>query len=98
MTDMISLMDYTRLLDSGAFINFMIENIYNKVEKIIPCNLFLTTRRAREASSYRPSKNGFSKQQNTRGTGQADNIDMFYHREWPEQIGCTKSRVSMALG
>ena len=53
---------------------------------------------ALEASSYRPSKNGFSKQQNTRGTGQADNIDMFYHREWPEQIGCTKSRVSMALG
>ena len=45
VTDMISLMDYTRLLDSGAFINFMIENIYNKVEKIIPCNLFLTTRR-----------------------------------------------------
>ena len=45
VTDMISLMDYTRLLDSGAFINFMIENIYNKVEKMIPCNLFLTTRR-----------------------------------------------------
>ena len=37
VTDMISLMDYTRLLDSGAFINFMIENIYNKVEKNVIC-------------------------------------------------------------
>ncbi len=45
-----------------------------------------------------PGKNGFSKQQNKRGTGRADNIYIFYQREWPGQIAHTKYTLSLALG
>ena len=52
-----------------------------------------------EAGSYRPSKNGFTKQQNTGGTGPADRlviinivngpgryIDTIKHRQWPQPL------------
>ena len=50
------------------------------------------------ATPYRPGRNGFSKQHNTRGSGPADNIYFFYQRLWPGQIANTKSSLTLALG
>ena len=54
--------------------------------------------RGRDATPYRPGKNGFSKQHITKGSGLADNIYIFYENHWPGQIGNTKSSVTLALG
>ena len=81
-------------LDPGCSCRVVSEE---KICETLQCELH-NTADIRAAGSYRPSKNGFAKQQNKRGTGPADNIDMFYHREWPEQIGHTESRVSLASG
>ena len=51
-----------------------------------------------EATPYRPGKNGFSNQHNTKGSGPADNIYIFYQRLWPGQIASTKSSLKLALG
>ena len=50
------------------------------------------------ATPYRPGKNGFSKQHNTRSSGPADSIYIFYQRLWPGQIANTKSTLTLALG
>ena len=50
------------------------------------------------ATPYRPDKNGFCKQHNTKGSGPADNIYFFYQRLWPGQIANTKSSLTLALG
>ena len=52
----------------------------------------------RAATPYRPGKNGFCKQHNTKGSGPADNIYFFYQRLWPGQIANTKSSLTLALG
>ena len=52
----------------------------------------------RVATPYRPGKNGFCKQHNTKGSGPADNIYFFYQRLWPGQIANTKSSLTLALG
>ena len=51
-----------------------------------------------DATPYRPGKNGFCKQHNTKGSGPADNIYFFYQRLWPGQIANTKSSLTLALG
>ena len=50
------------------------------------------------ATPYRPGKNGFSKQHNTKGSGPADNIYIFYQRLWPGQIANTITSLTLALG
>ena len=51
-----------------------------------------------DATPYRPGKNGFSKQHNTKGSGLADNIYIFYQRLWPGQLANTQFSVTLALG
>ena len=50
------------------------------------------------ATPYRPGKNRFCKQHNTKGSGPADNIYFFYQRLWPGQIAKTNSSLTLALG
>ena len=61
-------------------------------------NLMEIIKPSQAATPYRPGKNGFSKHYNTKGSGPADNIYIFYQRLWPGQIANTKYTLTLALG